>query len=33
MEYVGGEVLIVKGLNVDLLCFWDITSILELYLG
>jgi len=32
MKYIGGDVITIESLDVDLLCFWDITNILELYL-
>jgi hypothetical protein len=33
MEYVGLHVMIIEGLDVDRLCFWDISNILKVYLG
>jgi hypothetical protein len=33
MKYVGGDVKTVEGQNVDRMCFWDLTNVLELYLG
>jgi len=33
MMYVGGDIMTIEGLDADQFCFWDLTNMLELYLG
>jgi hypothetical protein len=33
MEYIGGDCMEVNSLNADEFCYWDLTNILESYLG